>query len=141
MTSRDLTDREDVDALLHAFYGKALHDELPGPVFASAGMDLATHLPRIAYFWEVTLLGSGEYFGRPMPLHRHLADTASLGAPHFQRWRCLWDQTLTAMFAGPTAERAKSEALRIAEHMIRDLTHSTPLPHTASLHAAPEAAS
>lgn len=59
MTSHDLTDRADLDAMLHAFYGCALNDELLGPVFASAGMDLAAHLPRIAFFWEVALLGPG----------------------------------------------------------------------------------
>ena len=108
MTNHDLTDRADLDALLHAFYGCALNDELLGPVFASAGISLAAHLPRIASFWEVISLGTGEYFGRPMQLHRHLADSAGLGALHFQRWLALWDQTLTAMFVGPTADRAKT---------------------------------
>jgi len=126
VTIPDITDRADLDDLLHAFYDAALHDELLGPVFATAGMDLAVHLPRIASFWEVTLLGTGEYFGRPMQLHRHLAATAGLGAGHFQRWLALWYQTLTAMFAGPNAERAKTEAGRIADHMVRDLTNSTP---------------
>lgn len=140
MTKHDLTDRADLDALLLSFYGSALGDELLGPVFASSGMDLAEHLPRIANFWEVTLLGTGEYFGRPMQLHRQLADTAGLGAPHFQRWLALWDQTLTEMFAGPTAERARSEAVRIAERMVQDLT-GTLRPQTAPLHAMPQAAS
>ena len=52
MTSHDITDRADLDALLHAFYGCALNDELLGPVFASAAMHLALHLPHIATFWE-----------------------------------------------------------------------------------------
>jgi len=141
VTSLDITDRADLDGLLHAFYGAALHDELLGPVFATAGMDLALHLPRIASFWEVTLLGTGEYFGRPMQLHRHLADTAGLGAGHFQRWLALWAQTLTAMFAGPTAERAKTEAVRIAGHMVRDLTNSTPQQLAAAIRATPQAPS
>jgi hemoglobin len=134
-----MTDRADVDALLQAFYGCALSDELLGPIFAIAGIDLAVHLPRIAAFWEVALLGIGEYVGRPMQLHRQLANTAGLGAPHFQRWLALWGQTLTAMFAGPTADRAKNEAARIADRMIRDLAHSPPRPLTAPLHAAPKA--
>lgn len=136
---RDLSDRADLDALIRAFYGMALSDELLGPVFASAGMDLEVHLPRIASFWEVTLLGTGEYFGRPMQLHRHLADTAGLGALHFQRWLALWDQTLTAMFTGPTAERAKTEAARIADRMVHDLTHNSPRAPLAPPHAVPRA--
>jgi hemoglobin len=139
VTSHDLKDRADLDALLQAFYGAALDDELLGPVFASASMDLAAHLPRIVSFWEVTLLGTGEYFGRPMQLHRHLADTAGLGAPHFERWLALWDQTLTAMFAGPTVHRAKTEAARLGDRMLHDLIHSSPRPLTAALHARPQA--
>lgn len=140
MTSHDITDRADLDALLRTFYGSALHDELLGPVFAHAGIDLVTHLPRIATFWEVTLLGTGDYVGRPMQLHRHLADTAGLGAGHFQRWLALWEQTLTAMFAGPTAELAKTEAVRIAGRMVLDLTDSTPRRLAAPPRAAPQAA-
>ena len=116
----------------------ALCDGISGPVFASAGMGLEA-LPRIASFWEVTLLGIADYFGRPM--HRHPANTAGLGARHLQRWLALWDLTLTAMFAGPTTDRAKTEAARIADRMVRDFFHRTPRPLTALLHAAPWATS
>ena len=60
----------DVQALLKTLYRAALLDDLIGPVFWTAGMRLETHLPRIAAFWEMTLLGSGTYTGSPMALHR-----------------------------------------------------------------------
>lgn len=45
----------------------------------------------------------------------------------------LWDQTQTAMFAGPTVDRAKSKAVRVGDRMVRDLIHSPPRPLTAPL--------
>ena len=116
---RDLADRDDLEALLTAFYGAALEDALLGPVFAAAGMELDTHLPRIASFWEVALLGTGDYVGRPMQLHRHLAETAGLGAAHFARWLELWHETVDAMYAGPNAQLAKAQAVRMALGMQR----------------------
>ncbi len=116
----DIESRTDIEALLWAFYGAALIDPVLGPVFTIAEMDLATHLPRIASFWEVTLLGTGTYAGRPMQLHRHLAATAGLAAVHFEQWLVLWRHTLTALFDGPTATRAVGDAQRMAVGMIRD---------------------
>jgi len=123
----DIMDRADIEALLCAFYSAALVDPVLGPVFAIAEMDLAAHLPRIASFWEVTLLGTGAYVGRPMQLHRHLAATAGLAAIHFERWLVLWQHTLTALFKGPTATRAASDAQRMAVGMLRDIEKPLPI--------------
>lgn len=108
-------------ALLGAFYGAALLDELLGPVFRTAGMRLETHLPRITAFWEMTLLGSGVYTGSPLALHQRAAAVSGLGEAHFARWLLLWEGTVRSMFAGPTATRAVTEAERTAVGMLRDL--------------------
>ena len=118
-SGRDIVDRGDLEAVLTVFYGAALEDELLAPVFEAAGMELDTHLPRIVSFWEVSLLGTGDYVGRPMQLHRHLAETAGLGAEHFARWLELFHATVDAMYAGPTAQLAKAQAVRIAIGMQR----------------------
>ena len=115
----DLTTRADIDALLLAFYSRALHDDQLGPVFAAAQMDLATHLPRIGDFWEVSLLGTGDYSGRPMQLHAHLAEAAGLLPELFDRWLELWHETLGELFHGPTADRAGTDAIRMASGMRR----------------------
>lgn len=115
-------------ALLRTFYEAALSDELLGPVFRTAGMRLETHLPRIATFWEVTLLGTGSYTGSPLALHRLAAEASGLGQAHFDRWLLLWRRTLATMFAGPTATRARTEAERMAIGMLRDL-HRHPAQH------------
>jgi hemoglobin len=110
-----------VEALLRAFYDAALDDGLLAPVFRAAGMRLETHLPRIAAFWEVTLLGTGLYTGSPLALHRRAAAASGLGGPHFARWLLLWERTVRSMFAGPTATCAITEARRMAVGMLRDL--------------------
>jgi hemoglobin len=136
--ARDLADRGDLEAVLTVFYGAALEDELLGPVFEAAGMELDTHLPRIVSFWEVALLGTGDYVGRPMQLHRHLAETAGLRAEHFGRWLELWHATLDAMYVGPTTERAKSQAVRMAFGMQRAIAGELdPRPVTVVRRAAP----
>lgn len=118
MTGHDLDSREQIDTLLEAFYDRALDDELLGPVFRAARMELATHLPRIAAFWEKTLLGTGSYDGRPMRIHRHLMQTAGLGEEHFERWLELWHQTIRERFAGAGADQAAEDAVRIAGAML-----------------------
>ena len=119
--TEDIAFPEDVEALLRAFYGAALLDELLEPVFRVAGMQLEMHLPRIAAFWETTLLGTGNYIGSPLALHRRAAAASGLGQPHFDRWLQLWERTVTSMFTGPTATRAVAEAERMAVGMLRDL--------------------
>lgn len=104
----------------------ALVDEVLGPVFRATGMDLEAHLPRIASFSEVTLLGSGSYVGRPMQLRRHLAAVAGLGAAHFEGWLVLWQRTLASLFQGPTGSRAGTDAHRMSLGMLRDLDDHQP---------------
>jgi hemoglobin len=121
----DIASRADIDALLLAFYGRALHDEQLGPVFAAAEMDLATHLPRIGDFWEVSLLGTGDYSGRPMQLHAHLAEACGLVPELFDRWLELWHETLAGLFAGPVTDRAGTDAIRMAGGMRRAIFSSS----------------
>jgi hemoglobin len=124
----DLDSRAAIDALLVAFYSEALDDEVLGPVFRAAHLELATHLPRIAAFWERSLLGTGTYGGRPMQVHRHLMDTAGLTARHFTRWLELWQQTLAELYDGPLATRAARDAERMAEAMLRQPPSGPGLP-------------
>ena len=121
----DIRDRADVERLLTAFYGAALVDDQLGPVFAASGMDLVTHLPRIASFWEVSLLDTGDYSGRPMQLHRRLVQTSGLVPEMFDRWLAIWHRTVDALYDGLVAERAKSDAVRMAAGMRRALAEES----------------
>lgn len=133
----DLATRADIDALVAAFYGTALHDPGLGPVFAASGMTLATHLPRIAAFWEVSLFGTGTYAGRPARVHRHLAAKAGLRPEHFDRWLALWRRTVDGMFAGPVAELAKATAARMAVGLARTAADASLPDPTAGRTALP----
>ncbi|MDI2132711.1 group III truncated hemoglobin [Yinghuangia seranimata] len=115
---RDIASREDIIVLLEDFYRAAFADDLLGPVFVDvAHMDLASHLPRLADFWEVTLLRRGGYRGNALEPHRALHALSPLTAAHFDRWTRLWADAVEARFSGPTARRAVVQAGRIAAAM------------------------
>ena len=98
--------------MMHTFYAALRRDELLAPYFAH--VDLAAHLPRIVDFWSTLLLHSGRYSGNAF--RPHLAMPGLAGA-HFARWVSTLEATMDARFAGPTAERMKALAHRIAYSM------------------------
>ena len=86
----DIASREDIDALMVRFYGRAMSDPLIGPLFTDvARLDLEHHLPVIGDFWESTLFGSGVYSRHrrnPLLVHAELDRKARLEPRHFARW-------------------------------------------------------
>lgn len=118
----DIETRADVEALVRAFYERAMADEIIGWLFVDvAGLDLEAHLPRIADFWETVLLGAGSYRGGAFRPHAALHAKAGLRGGHFVRWLALWEQTVDERFAGPRAEQAKAHAQRTAAAFRRRL--------------------
>ena len=118
---RDITSREDIDALMRRFYGKAMTDPVIGPLFTDvARLDLVHHLPVIGDFWESTLFGSGVYSRHrrnPLLVHAELDRQARLEPHHFQRWLALFTESVDAAFAGVRAEYAKQRGHAIARRM------------------------
>jgi hemoglobin len=111
----DILTREDCERLVRAFYGRALTDEVIGFLFTDvAKLDLEAHVPRITSFWETVLLGGQSYTGGAFAPHAALHAKAGLRGGHFTRWVALWRQTVDELFAGPTAELAKTHAQRVA---------------------------
>ena len=126
----DLQTREDVEALLRRFYGRAFHDDLLAEPFAelsSQGLD--EHLPVMCDFWETVLFRAGLYRRNALHVHRRLHHQTPLAAEHFVRGLALWTTTIDQMYQGPIAEQAKIQAARIATAMHRRLTgtHSSQL--------------
>lgn len=114
----DITTRHDIESLLRSFYDKAFKDELIGFFFTQvAKLDLETHLPIIADFWETILLHQNKYHGDTMKVHKHLHALHPFNAEHFDRWVLLFQQTVGEMFEGSTAELAKQRAASIATVM------------------------
>jgi len=119
---RDIETRKDIDELVAAFYDKAMHDPVIGYIFTDvARIDLEHHLPIIADFWEMMLLGGLNFqakYGRsPMQVHQALTEKEPLKAEHFGRWVRLFCETVDEKFTGATATLAKVRAFSIAETM------------------------
>jgi hemoglobin len=111
----DISDREDCERLVRAFYGRALTDPVIGFIFVDvAHLDLDEHAPKIASFWETILLGAQSYAGGAFRPHAMINAQVRLRAGHFERWLWLWRTTVDELFAGPRAELAKTHAERVA---------------------------
>ena len=118
MNSRDIENRADIESLVHEFYGQATKDELIGHFFTEVmRLNWDTHIPLICDFWETILLNRIVYKGNPMLKHLELHKRSSLLPSHFERWLTLWKTTVSARYAGPTAQMAVDRATQIAELM------------------------
>ncbi|MDO9352663.1 MAG: group III truncated hemoglobin [Solirubrobacteraceae bacterium] len=111
----DLATRADCEALVRAFYGRALTDDMIGYLFVDiAKLDLEAHIPEITSFWETILLGARSYSGGAFRPHAALNAKVRLRSGHFERWLTLWRRSVDELFEGPRAELAKSHATRVA---------------------------
>lgn len=111
----DIESRADCERLVRAFYGRALTDPIIGFIFTDvAKLDLEAHVPQITSFWETVLLGGQSYRGGAFRPHAELHMKVRLREGHFTRWLQIWTLTVDELFAGPTAELAKSHAHRVA---------------------------
>jgi hemoglobin len=117
----DITTREDIDALMVRFYGRAMKDPVIGYLFTDvAQLDLAHHLPVIGDFWESTLFGTGSYARHrrnPLLIHAELDRQEPLQPHHFERWLELFTSSVDETFAGMRAEFAKQRGWAIAQRM------------------------
>ena len=116
---RDIETREDLETLLAEFYRIATTDEEIGHHFDD--LDLKTHLPVIADFWEKILFGNPVYFGNPLVVHQILHEKARLTLSNFQRWVEIFTRTVDRLFAGKTADAAKLRAKMIAHSLNQNL--------------------
>lgn len=114
---KDIEKKEDINLLVNAFYGKALTDEIIGPVFREADFSLEQHIPVMVSFWETILLDEHTYSGNPMLKHIQLNQLVPLKPEHFQRWLALWEEVLKTHFKGARAEEALKRASSIAQMM------------------------
>jgi hemoglobin len=118
----DIETREDIEKLVAAFYKKAIKDKVIGYIFTDvAKINLDHHLPIIADFWEMLLLGTvnfqAKYRRSPMQIHHALNEKEPLQLEHFARWVKLFCETIDEKFSGETANLAKIRAISIADTM------------------------
>lgn len=108
--------REEVRALVAAFYARVRRDPVLGPVFARHVADWAEHEARLSAFWNGLLRGESGFSGAPLP--RHLA-IDGLDWPMFERWLQLFGEVARAQGNPAMARLATERAGRIAEHFWR----------------------
>jgi len=94
MNKSDIADKEDIDRLLSRFYDKVRVDEMLSPLFSH--VDWEHHLPVIADFWAMVLLGDPAYKGNPFHKHQPLG----LQTEHFERWLKLFLEAADENFSG-----------------------------------------
>jgi hemoglobin len=115
---RDINNKEDIAAMVNAFYEKVKADDVIGYIFNDVvNVHWKKHLPVMYRFWENALFYTGTYEGNPMELHRHLHRLLPLTTDHFKRWNLLFDTTVDEMFEGKTATLAKQRAWSISTVM------------------------
>lgn len=115
----DITTREDIDLLIHEFYGKIMKDATIGHFFTQVvQLNLETHIPKIADFWETTLFHRAVYKGNPITPHLDMHEKSPITADHFDRWVEVFCETVDQYFLGSKAEMAKQRAQSVASVML-----------------------
>jgi len=114
----DIKTANDINALVHHFYNRALTDSIIGSFFTKAvQLNWEIHIPLICQFWQSILLSTAQYKGRPIDKHIQLHKTMPIKPIHFKQWLKLWQLSIDQLFSGPIAEQAKQRAHQIADLM------------------------
>ena len=101
-----------------AFYDKLLRDESIGYIFTDvAKINLETHLPHIADFWEQNILRSASYRKNVLKIHLDLNALTAFTPNHFRTWLSYLNETIDEHFCGDNAELMKTRALSVATVM------------------------
>jgi hemoglobin len=107
-----------VSELVDRFYGRIQADPVLGPVFAGRIKDWTPHLDQMKRFWRSVLFSSGEYLGRPMPIHLGIP---GLDKAMFARWLDLFGATLAEIGGGDAAEHVHERARMIANSFLNGI--------------------
>lgn len=116
MERQDILCRQDVEQLVHTFYGKVRqHPEL-GPFFNETITDWPEHLEKLSGFWETNLFFVKAYKGNPLKAHLAVDTTFNhqIEQDHFGNWLELWFATVDGLFEGKNAHLAKERARSMA---------------------------
>lgn len=125
---KDIETRNDIESLLNDFYKKAFKDDLIGRFFTEVvPLNLETHLPLIADFWESVLLDGKGYRKNVMEIHRDISNKSKIEKEHFDRWVQLFTESVNNLFEGPKANLAKQRAASIATMMNIKINFPDPL--------------
>ena len=121
---RDIETREDLVRLLETFYQKAFADELIGHFFTKVvPLNLETHIPVIADFWEAIIFNKHTYKKNVMVVHEHIHHLSHIKKAHLDQWVQLFTGTVDELFEGDKATLIKQRGSSIATLMDIKLNH------------------
>jgi hemoglobin len=115
---KDIADRADIELLMNTFYERLLADKSINYIFTDvAKIDMKTHIPVIADFWESVLLNKNIYRNNAMKIHMDLNYKTPLTKMHFDIWLQHFNNTVDELFEGDIAFLAKQRAKSVATLM------------------------
>src|SRR5689334_800041 len=121
---KDIETREELEDFLWTFYKKAFADELIGNFFTEVvPLDLDTHIPVIANFWESVAFNKPSYRKNVMEVHQRIHHLSKIKKEHLDRWVKLFTEALDEKFEGSRTELMKQRARSIATLMDIKLNH------------------
>ena len=115
---KDIENRKDIVSILDAFYRKTFSDELIGRFFTEVvPLNLETHIPVIADFWEAVVFNTRSYRKNVMEIHQHINALSAIRKEHLDRWVKLFTATIDEHFDGNKATLMKQRAASVATLM------------------------
>lgn len=121
----DIKNRDDINALVKAFYEKIRKDLILGPIFNRIISDWESHLNLLTDFWETQLFLKRKYHGNPVTVHQEVDDkmNRSITPEHFGLWLNLWFATIDELFVGERAWIAKNRAQKMSTMLYLQIYH------------------
>ncbi|MER8435691.1 group III truncated hemoglobin [Mesorhizobium sp. M1312] len=114
LADADVT-RTTIGILVRVFYTRLRRNERLGPIFArEIPGDWEPHLEKMTDFWCSVILKSGDYQGRPVPVHIKLKDVTE---QDFDIWLRIFGKTAGELFSQDTAAVFVERAERIARSL------------------------
>ncbi|MEM1372616.1 MAG: group III truncated hemoglobin [Pseudomonadota bacterium] len=102
---------EQIALLVERFYDQIWQHPRLGPMFTSRVADRPAHLAKMKRFWSSVLLKTGQYSGRPLPVHMKISEMAEAD---FAVWLSIFRPTARSVFSAADAEHVIQSAERIA---------------------------
>ena len=123
-TKTDIQSRNDIETFLWAFYKKAFDADLIGRFFTEVvPLDLPSHVPIIADFWDSVVFNARGYRKNVMEVHQHIHLLSNIKKEHLDRWVKIFTETTDEFFEGEKATLMKHRARSIATLMDIKLNH------------------
>lgn len=124
---KDISAREEIIELLERFYSTAFSDDMIGHFFTEVvPLNLETHIPVIADFWEAIVFNTQAYRKNVMEVHQHIHHLSAIKKEHLDRWLEIFAATIDETYEGRNAELMKQRARSIATLMNIKLNHRSP---------------